>query len=394
MARGCLTPQAHHSVIDPLIEPEPSQETGLNSHFGSTYAPRQNPTPPHSAGFKSAPSASIRPQHTGSTVETNPFRRSKASSVSSKTGTLVDFGATTPRKQQHGYPSPPSSASPRREHFRDHRAEAFGGMSEGRPRRSSNPVRSENPFQESKGLSRGSSLRERYPGDTSHRPLDVIRKDTKTAHRTHHLRKKNFTGADTIDRLDRSTFGMYHHEGPYDAANLSRNKDWKHSPVAAVADSNNEALRATPRENIVDAVTKHRPLEGVANLPPGVPDRFGRVLNYEEGADLQREPGGDYKRWPGVEYLPGDLKGKGEPSYSIEKALKDHKQYGDEGIEMTTRRRNQSLSAADAPPPEAAQSSAWDDGNAPIGRSNTTGRNMGESLKKRFGSMRRRRAAS
>ena len=25
-------------------------------------------------------------------------------------------------------------------------------------------------------------------------------------------------------------------------------------------------------------------------------------------------------------YLPGDLKGKGEPSYSIEKALKDHKE--------------------------------------------------------------------
>ena len=29
-------------------------------------------------------------------------------------------------------------------------------------------------------------------------------------------------------------------------------------------------------------------------------DRFGRVLDYEEGADLQREPGGDYRRWPGV----------------------------------------------------------------------------------------------
>jgi hypothetical protein len=121
---------------------------------------------------------------------------------------------------------------------------------------------------------------------------------------------------------------------------------------------------------------------------------FGRVLNYEEGADLQREPGGDYRRYPGLDYLPGDLKGKGEPSYSIEKALKDHKSNGDTGIEMTSRRRNQSLGATDAPPPEAAQSSAWDDGNAPIGRSSSTGKNMGDSLKKRFGSMRRRRAAS
>ena len=65
-------------------------------------------------------------------------------------------------------------------------------------------------------------------------------------------------------------------------------------------DSNDEALRATPREKIYDAVTKHRPLEGVANIPPGMPDGFGRVLDYEEGADLQREPGGDYRRWPGV----------------------------------------------------------------------------------------------
>ena len=102
-----------------------------------------------------------------------------------------------------------------------------------------------------------------------------------------------------VDRLDDASF-MYHHEGPYDAANISRNLDWKYSPIAAVHDSNEEALRATPRENIIDAITKHRPLEGVAVVPPGVPDRFGRVLNYEEGADLQRERGGDYRRWPGV----------------------------------------------------------------------------------------------
>jgi hypothetical protein len=117
--------------------------------------------------------------------------------------------------------------------------------------------------------------------------------------RAHHLRKKNFQGADVIDRLDKTTLS-YHHEGPYDAASLARNLDYVHSPIAAIQDSNEEALRATPRENIIDAVTKHRPLEGVANIPPGMPDRFGRVLDYEEGADLQREAGGDYRRWPGV----------------------------------------------------------------------------------------------
>ena len=79
------------------------------------------------------------------------------------------------------------------------------------------------------------------------------------------------------------------------------------------------------------------------------------------------------------------MKGKGEPSYSIEKALKDHKAYGEDGIEMQSRRRNQSLGAADAP---EAQPLTGDSG---VGRSNTTGRNAGNSLKKRFGSLRRRK---
>jgi len=94
--------------------------------------------------------------------------------------------------------------------------------------------------------------------------------------------------------------GNYHHGGPYDAALLARNTSWESSPIAAVSASNEEALRATPRENIIDALERHRPLDGVANIPPGMPDRFGRVLDYEEGADLQREAGGDYRRWPGV----------------------------------------------------------------------------------------------
>ena len=89
-------------------------------------------------------------------------------------------------------------------------------------------------------------------------------------------------------------------------------------------------------------------------------------------------------------YLPEDLKGKGEPSYSIEKAIKDHKQYGDSGIELQSRRRNQSLGAADAPNGAELQPV---DGDAGLERSNTTGKNMGSALKKRFGSLRRRAAS-
>jgi len=371
--------KAHHAIIDPLIEPDPSDETGLNSHFRSTFAPAAPLTPPGSGGNpKDLTSVSV--QKTGSSVETNPYRRSRASSESKG----ASAGKASPQSRRYGYPSPPNSASPRRAHFNDnYRADALGSLNESRPRRSSNPA----PSTLNKSRPRGNSLRERFPGDKSHRPLDIIRHDEKVAHRAPHLRKKNFQGADVIDRLDKASFGRYHHEGPYDAASIARNRDTKYSPLAAVKDSNEEALRATPRENIIDSVHKHRPLEGVANIPPGMADRFGRVLDYEEGADLQREPGGDYRRWPGVEYHPDDLKGKGEPSYTIEKALKDHRRTGDKGIEMTSRHRTQSAGPADAPditPTGATEASG-------VSRSNTTGKTVGGAIKRRFGSIRRRK---
>lgn len=382
--------QAQHALIDPLVEPDPSEETGLNTHFGSTFAPRGKlPTPPGSAGYRRSPSVSIRPQSTGTSVETNPYRRSRASSVTREP--RVQFSGNSPRKAYNSsshYPSPPNSASPRREQFSGYRNEAFGSSnSRGRPRRSSQPNPFNDPPQQSKAISRSGSLRERYPGDLSHRPLDIIKKDTKTAHRAHHLRKKNFQGADVIDRLDKTT-SSYHHEGPYDAANIARNLSYTHSPVAAVQDSNEEALKATPRENIINAVTKHRPIDGTALIPPGVPDRFGRTYHYREGADLMREPGSDYKRWPGVQYHPDDLKGKGEPSFTIERALKERKACGESGTEMQPRRRNMSLGAKDQPRNIAAQGVTGDG----LGRSNTTGKSMGSTLKKRFGSLRRRKA--
>ncbi|CBX95595.1 hypothetical protein IAQ61_004423 [Plenodomus lingam] len=383
--------QAKHALIDPLIEPDPSDETGLNTRFRSTFAPAEPITPPGSDGItKDLASLNIREQRTGSSVETNPYRRSRASS-----DTKNPFG--TPRERsspkndrRHNYPSPPQSASPRRENFlrpHDYRSEILGHLNEGRPRRSSSPGK---PTFQTNAHARRGSLRERYPGDTSNRPLDQIRKEVKVAHRAPHLRKKNFQGADVIDRLDRAGFSQYHHEGPYDAASLARNRNEKYSPVAAVRESNEEALRATPEENIKDALTRHRPLEGVANIPPGMPDRFGRVLHYQEGADLQREPGGDYRRWPGQHYHPDDLKGKGEPSFTIEKALKDHKRLGATGTELSTRHsRSKSTGHPDAALLSPAGPYTADASG--IGQSGFNGLSMGSSLKKRFGSMRRRK---
>lgn len=218
-------------------------------------------------------------------------------------------------------------------------------------------------------------------------------------------------GPDTIDKLD-WTSGAYHHDGPYDATLLARNISSPSSPLEAVAISNREALKATPRENIIDSIQKHRPLDGVAMTPPGIPDREGRVYNYEEGTDLMIEEGGNYKRWPGVvrllsfpspvsfctcifshpppqTYLPGDLKGKGEPSYSMEKALQEHKNHrrgisnGGSGIEMTSRPRS-STAGADRAAGDGQSYSEWQN---EVRRSNTTGRSASGGLRKRLGSM-------
>lgn len=137
----------------------------------------------------------------------------------------------------------------------------------------------------------------------SNRPLEQIRKEAKAANRSPHLKKKHIPGADLIDSLDDSFDNRYHHEGPYDATLLSRNTSYLTSPVEAVRGTNEEALRATPRENIRDALDKHVPLQGTAVIPPGMCGLDGRPMNYEEGADLMREPdapGGAYKRLPGV----------------------------------------------------------------------------------------------
>ncbi|RDA91537.1 hypothetical protein CP533_4351 [Ophiocordyceps camponoti-saundersi (nom. inval.)] len=130
---------------------------------------------------------------------------------------------------------------------------------------------------------------------------------------------------DSIDALDHTsqTGHHYHHAGPYEAALPIRNRHPPSSPLAAVHDSNMEALRATPRENILDSLRSHKPLQGVASIPPGGRDGLGNTMLYQEGSDLMRDSdaaGGPYKRWPGIDYHPADLKGKGEPAYSAHRS--------------------------------------------------------------------------
>ncbi|KAL2063507.1 hypothetical protein VTL71DRAFT_5312 [Oculimacula yallundae] len=357
-------------LLDPLNAPEPSQETGPGTHFTSSV--------------------------------------NRSSSTSKSKGPSV----TT-------YPTPPASASPTRSSFHpsnpyspSHRQLAFGELNEAGP--SSRKSAGE---QSGKGHSRrrGSSLDERFPGDMSHRPLDQLRQEAKAANRSPHLRKKHIPGADSIDKLDKSVIGgLYHHEGPYDATLQSRNTNVKYAPVDAVKRSNAEALRATPREYIKDSLTKHVPLQGTSVIPPGFEDFSGRRMDYEEGADLMREPdaaGGAYKRWDHVKYLPEDLKGKGEPSYSIEKALKEHKgESARNGVspdgrsyEMQPQRRpgagrqrsisgnHEDFRGSNRPSAGAFQSV---DGGNQMQRSNTTGKRIGEGLKRRFGSLRRGKNAS
>lgn len=253
-------PQAQEYLINPLTGPEPSAETGPGSHF-------------------------------------HPDLRSQSSMLSSQSSVASPSRSTSNRLRKSSdpryrdYPSPPPSASPRRSSF-----------SKTNPFRNSLTVPSQDEISV-QNRPRGKSLTERYPGDETHKPLDMLRKHSKRANRTPHLRQKNQIGADKIDVLD-VTGGMYHHEGPYDATYAARNKNFQYSPLEAVSATNEEALKATPREKIQDSIDKHVPLDGVAYVPPGVEDRDGNVYNYEEGDNMMIAQGGNYKRWPGVVSFP------------------------------------------------------------------------------------------
>lgn len=111
-------------------------------------------------------------------------------------------------------------------------------------------------------------------------------------------RTSQLVNPDIIDQLDDVTNYSYHHEGPYDAVRPERNRVSQHSPLEAVRESNEEALRATPHDKIIDCLNSHRPLDGVAYFPPGTTDRDGQLYSYEEGSNMMNDYG-NFMRLPG-----------------------------------------------------------------------------------------------
>ncbi|KAI1342831.1 hypothetical protein F5Y15DRAFT_269972 [Xylariaceae sp. FL0016] len=247
---------------------------------------------------------------------------------------------------------------------------------------------------------------------TTMRPLEQIKREQKAAHRAPHLRKQNLPAADPIDVLDNVGIGpSYHHDGPYDATLASRNAGVgpRYAPVDAVRETNAEALKATPRDHVEDSLRKHVPLAGTASVPPGMRDLSGQVMDYEEGADLMREPdaeGGAYKRWDHVQYHPDDLKGKGEPSYTIERDLAERErrmppqQHGRHGTQLEYEMQPQSPRSPHArngskdhgaSASVTGRSRGYSAGSA-AGPSSPTGKRLSDGIKRRFGSLRNRRA--
>ncbi|KAF2403738.1 hypothetical protein EJ06DRAFT_527343 [Trichodelitschia bisporula] len=350
MAMVMDSAQAHSHLLNPLMGPTPSDETGLGTHFHSTLAPR--------------PASNSRPsQFDNADISTKMPLRKQVPTSSQQARTTRHRSVSQPQHMSRTLASGSTAGGAYHDNFPPQR----GASSSKQP--SSNmsdaPVR------------RAASL--------SARPLDSIRQDHKSANRAPHLRKRHLPGPDLIDRLDIGPGGQYHHEGPYDATLIARNLSWKHSPMAAVQDSNAEALKATPRENIIDAVEKHRPLDGVAAIAPGHRDQFGRMYDYEEGSNMMIDAGGNYKRWLGVEYHPDDIDGKGEPSFTIERALKEHKRQGDLGGG-----RRSSIELQEHQPSGAwAKTSAYDEEEVQPKRHSK--RHSLDGIKRRIGSIRRRK---
>jgi Pal1 cell morphology protein len=215
--------EAYTYMIDPLVAPDPSDETGLNTKFRSTFDPATE-------------------------SRENLVRNQK----------LHDQKMQATHSPKHSSPLSPTG---------------------GRLRASSNASPPTSPSNATASIRRGKSLNHGHHYDPQQKRRS---------------RRVSLQPIDTIDTLDFSPGGPYHHEGPYDATLISRNLNQLTSPVAAVADSNAAALKATPRENIMDAVLKHRPLDGTASVPPGVTDGLGRKYSYEE-SNMMAETG--YGKW-------------------------------------------------------------------------------------------------
>ncbi|KXH66608.1 hypothetical protein CSAL01_05281 [Colletotrichum salicis] len=439
-----LVAKAKAYLLDPLTAPEPSQETGPGSSFINpdpllrTFSqkkkgkePVQNsdksqtshrahsrtssyPTPPASASptrssFHSSNPFSPTYKHASLSLYGGPASPASPSSPNHPLGRSTSVrsnGLRSPSSPSNRFP--PSTSVTRSISARTRSIVEENAI---QPSSSVQRSKSVNSHQGPSGLRRSSSINQRFPGDMSHRPLDMIKREQRAADRAPHLRTRKYGPVtDTIDSLD-SIGGVYHHGGPYDATLASRNRNKRYAPVEAVKESNMEALKATPREYIQDSLEKHVPLQGTGLIPAGGTDMSGNVMNYEEGADLMREPnnqGGAYKRWDGIQYHPDDLKGKGEPSYTYERDLKEKKRMRKASLgnspaeyEMRSGVNAQSRKDNGAMVRQRSVSNAADGrpgpSELPKGQSNSANvhrHNFGDSLKRRFGSIRRKNHAA
>lgn len=131
-------------------------------------------------------------------------------------------------------------------------------------------------------------------------PPEALLRSRSQRHHHSHTRQRSRVTPDVIDQLDNVSDMYYHHEGPYDAVYPERNICRDSSPLEAVKDSNEEALRATPLHKIIDSVTHHRPLDGVAFYPPGMTDPEGQTYNYAESSNVMSVTEGNFQRTPGM----------------------------------------------------------------------------------------------
>lgn len=160
-----------------------------------------------------------------------------------------------------------------------------------------------------------------WSGSPEHQPVHprFQRESSGTQRRRSHQRysrNSQLVNPDIIDELDDVTSYSYHHEGPYDAVCPERNRVSHHSPLEAVRESNEEALRATPRDKIIDCLHSHRPLDGTAYFPPGATDRDGQTYEYEEGSNMMDEYG-LFMRLPGQVRRIATFKLRNKPADSL-----------------------------------------------------------------------------
>ncbi|KAL4798279.1 hypothetical protein BDV19DRAFT_31497 [Aspergillus venezuelensis] len=207
------------------------------------------------------------------------------------------------------------------EHYQmDHYYPAMGSRSSRHGSISSNSsFESNNPYKRflSPSPTRSASMRHRRsPSVTAPDYADYLDSSQYKRERRsscYHRRSSQLVNPDVIDRLDTASRFSYHHEGPYDAVYPERNKINRLSPIDALKESNEEALRATPHHKIADSVNSHRPLDGVAFYPPGHTDQEGQTYDYEEGHNFMNDAG-NYTRFPGLKFTDEDF--KNDPFYN------------------------------------------------------------------------------